>query len=458
MVPIPLSSLKPGIMTEKEYFTQDGELLLSRGVMLTHQHVDALLRRKIDIVYMRDNEGDNELQKILNADFVNLDDLGIDDLQNNIESDYCAGVKNPILAGILPGREGFEQLLAGKKLMELDKIIQDSGGSDVPAGISLKSRSKEITAKERTSEYKAQQLSTYEESVDRTKRIMNGLASGVNISASSIQSLVERFIDTYLTDRNMLLNLSSIKAEDGDYLYHHSLNVCIIAINIAAASGFSEQQVIEIGMGSLMHDVGMLLIPKTLRMKNGRLDESELFEIQKHPMLGLHLLEKVTHLPIGVSFVAYQTHERENGRGYPKQRGCRFINNYAKVTAVADIFEALSSPRVYREQNIPYKTMEILVKMARQGLLSSNFVKAFLEYTSLFPVGSVVELSNGYIARVVKANGNSFAKPVVCVFADVSGMKLDDDEVYEEDLAKNTVTQIVRAYSSAIRTDIMLGF
>lgn len=453
MNPIPLSFLQIGRLTEREYFTEDGELLLSKGISFSQQHLDALQRRKIETVFMKDEDDDvdGELQKLLSADFKDLDDLQLEEPQSK------PGLSAE-LSKIKPGREGLQQLLESKKTLELDSSLQEGKTTDMPVGQSLKSKSKELTAKDRTKEYINKMKDSYNESLSRTKKLLDCLAAGQNVSNESIRSIVILFVETYLTDKNMLLNLSAMKPVDGDYIYHHSLNVCILAINIAAASGYNEQQVVEIGMGALLHDVGMLLIPKNIRLKNGRLAENEWFDIQKHPMLGLHLLEKIERLPSSVPFIAYQTHERENGKGYPKQRSNRLIHNFAKVVAVADIFEALSSPRTYREGNIPYKSMESLIKMTRQGLISGELVKSFLEYTSLFPIGSVVELSNGCLGKVIKANGNSFAKPVVCVFANSEGNKLEPQDVYEEDLSKNTTIQIVRAHASTLINDVMLGF
>lgn len=449
---IPLSFLQMGKLTDREYYSQDGELLISKGISFSQQHLDALQRRKIETVFMKeDDDIDEEVKKLLSTHFKDLGELQLEDPQSK------TGL--PVdLSKIKPGREGLQQLLESPKALELDCCLQDGKTSDMPVGLSLKSRSKELTAKDRTEEYLKKMTDSYNESLSRVKNLLNCLAAGQDVASESIRAIVVLFVDTYLTDKNILLNISAMKPADGDYIYHHSLNVCILSINIAAASGYNEQQVIEIGMGALLHDVGMLLIPKNIRLKNGRLAENEWFDIQKHPMLGLHLLEKIKHLPSSVPFIAYQTHERENGKGYPKQRSNRLIHNYAKVVAIADIFEALSSPRMYREGNIPYKSMESLIKMTRQGFVSGEIVKSFLEYTSLFPVGSVVELSNGFLGKVIKANGSSFAKPVVCVFANSNGIKLEPQAIYEEDLSRNTSVQIIRAHNSALINDLMFGF
>jgi HD-GYP domain-containing protein (c-di-GMP phosphodiesterase class II) len=459
MTEIPLSSLMIGSITEREYFTRDGELLISKGVSFSQQHLDALLRRKFEYVYINDENEDMELQKILSADFKGLDDLQLEETGAWSSNETPAALNSPALSKIASGRDGLLQLLKNATGNEIDTKIRDGKTPDTPVGPALKEKASEMTSKDRTPAYKNSIKTSYTESLQQTKRLLTLLVNDQHVSNESVRSVVNQFINTYLTDKNILLNLSNTKPQDGDYIYHHSLNVAILSINIAAALSYSEQQVIEIGMGALLHDVGMLLIPKAIRLKKGRLVEEEWYEIQKHPILGLHLLEKIDRLPDAVSIVAYQTHERENGKGYPKQRSARIIHNYAKIVSVADIFEALSTSRSYRDGNIPYKAMEMIIKMTRQGLISGEFVKALLEYTSLFPVGSIVELSNNCLGKVIKANGNSFAKPRVSIFTDPEGNKLDSSKIYEEDLSKNTTIQIIRAHPSTMTDDdIMMGF
>ena len=106
----------------------------------------------------------------------------------------------------------------------------------------------------------------------------------------------------------------------------------------------------------------------------------------------------------------------------------------------------MSSPRTYHMASAPYKGMEMLIKMARQGFVSSDFVKAFLMYTSLFPVGSIVGLSDGSIAKVVSANGRAFTKPWVSVLVAPDGRRLQPQEVYQLDLHNTPETQIVTSY------------
>jgi hypothetical protein len=117
---IPLSLLQVGKLTEREYYTQDGELLISKGISFSQQHLDALQRRKIETVFMKDDEDDGELKKLLSADFKNLDELQLEDTQSktNLPLD---------LAQIKPGREGLQQLLESKTALELDSRLQIKG-------------------------------------------------------------------------------------------------------------------------------------------------------------------------------------------------------------------------------------------------------------------------------------------------------------------------------------------
>jgi hypothetical protein len=147
-------------------------------------------------------------------------------------------------------------------------------------------------------------------------------------------------------------------------------------------------------------------------------------------------------------------------QGYPKQRNGRFIHNYSKIVQIADVFESLSAPREYRTAYIPYRAMEILIKMSRKNLLANEYVKAFITYMSLFPVGSLIEISDHTIGKVVHANELHFTKPIVSIITDAKGSLLPRENIYQVDLCKNQALQIIRAVESnhLPGLDIMHGF
>lgn len=455
MLKIQISMLNEGQFVDHELYDKDGNIVLPKGVKITGDCLASLRLQNVSTLYLMDDFQDSELEKILGAEFKSFDNIDID----------LPGPDTPPIPNIIPevltelksvqaGKKGLMQLMDSKKCETLDKIAAQNITTQ-PTGIPLKKNLRETQAGKREESAKIQFRTSYEEALIKTRSLLDNLASGILVSLGAIRHITGQLIQTFLMDKDFLLNLSTIKTTEGDYIYNHSLNTSILSINIAASFGFNEEQVVEIGMGALLHDIGMLLIPSEIRFKKDRITEDEWYEIQKHPIFGVHILERIDRLPPAATIPAYQSHERENGKGYPKQRSTRLIHPYAKICAVADVFEALTAPRAYRNPNIPYKAMESVIKMTRQGLLAGEYVKALLEYTSLFPIGSLVELSNGLVAKVVQSNGTSFAKPKVCVLTEKNGNLLPEEKQYYEDLSKNTTIQIVRA-NPAVTDDIDL--
>jgi HD-GYP domain-containing protein (c-di-GMP phosphodiesterase class II) len=465
MKKIELTSLVPGTTVEADLTTENGELLVSKGMTLTEKHLDIMRRRNIYEVFTKLGSEAEELNQILAKDFKELEELQFDDPSHSVLSAPTKyprpkALQLPGIKGIKPGQEGFNQLLASEMVQELDAAIKEGFFPDRPVGPALKLRASQITVEQRTDAYKTEMKTTYADALKNVKHVLTSLADNKTMDGAFVKAIVERFVTTWLTDRNILLNVTHTKPSDEDYLYLHSLNVCLLSINIAAAAGYSEKQILDIGIGAVLHDVGMLLIPREVFLKKGRLTKDEWYEVQKHSVLGLHLLERIRNLPESAPYIAYQTHERENGQGYPKQRSGRFIHNYSKIVQIADVFESLSSPREYRTAYIPYRAMEILIKMSRKNFLANDYVKAFIMYMSLFPVGSLVELSDHTIAKVVHANELHFTKPIVSVIADTKGNLISREHIYQIDLSKNPAVQIIRAVEAnhLPGLDIMHGF
>jgi HD-GYP domain-containing protein (c-di-GMP phosphodiesterase class II) len=450
MKSVSVSSISAGTSAPADYYSEKGELLVSRGVTISQNHLDTFKRRNIFEVFVRPTTVEEEISHLLTKEFKALDEVDIDD--------HLAPQKIPAKIQKSTAQESLLKLLQSERAQELDKQLGKT--PDRPVGPALKNKATQISVQERTEDYKTGIASSYDYALSEVKEVLDSLAAGGKTDGRMIKSIVQRFERIFVTDRNILLNLSGIKHTGEDYIYHHSLNVCLLAINIAASSGYNENQVVEIGMGALLHDIGMFLIPKEIRTKQGRLSEEEWFEIQKHPILGLHLLEKISRLPEAIPYVAYQVHERENSRGYPKQRNSLLIHRFAKLAQIADIYEAMTSPRSYRKAYIPHEGVVRILKMSKTGLIPGEFVKAFLEYVSLYPVGSLVELNDHRIAKVIHANKDSLGKPLVSIITDTTGRVLAKGHIVQEDLLKNKNIQIIKALPSDYLkdTNIMMGF
>ena len=452
MTKISLATDQAGTVAEEDYLSEKGELLISKGVTISERHLEMLARRNIFDVFVKPSSEHDEIQHIMAKELIKLDDLDLDDVVPKASAQEAMGIK--------PGKDGLEQLNSSALTADLDKKLLERRSPDRPFGQSIELKATLMAPTERTDTYKTEMLTQYEDSLREVIYILNAIADRSLTDGRVVRVLSERIVRIFVSDRNILLALSRVKHSGFEYLYTHSLNVCLLSINIASCAGYNENQVVEIGMGALVHDVGMLLVPEEIRTKQGKLSESEWYEVQKHPILGLHLLERIKSLPESVPYVAYQVHERGNAKGYPKQRNSVLIHRFAKLVQVADIYEAMSSPRPHREPVIPYRAMESLIKMTRTGLISEEFVKAFLGYASLFPVGSFVQLSTGRIARVISSHKESFAKPVVSVLTDSRAKLLPKHEVYQIDLYTNKDVQIAKALSADFLqgVELMDGF
>jgi HD-GYP domain-containing protein (c-di-GMP phosphodiesterase class II) len=449
---IDLSSLAAGQVTQHEYYGENGDLLIARGVYLTEKHLDLLLRRNVFSLYIKDDDDDEAaVKEILSTDYTKgLEALPLDGPDNAPSAPAFApppkALSEPELQRIKKGEDGFKQLSESKRTLDLDYRLQEGRYSDRPVGIAFREKLQQISTRERSEEYKKRIPAIYADALRRTSSILTALANGKRIEYSAPRAIVEQLLRVFSTDMCFLVNVVAQQQKSDEHLFNHSLNVCIYAVTIAAAYGYNQHQVVEIGAGALLHDVGMLLVPNDLRLKKGKLDKDEWFEIMKHPILGLHLLEKIDRMPDLVAYMAYQCHERENGCGYPKQRSSRFIHTYAKICAIADMFEAFSAPRPYREAHIPFKALELVIKASRQGLVAGDLVKSFVQFLSLFPVGSIVELNNRSIGKVIRNNPLSPSKPIVAVLFDPDGKRLTGANSYEEDLAANLSLSIVKAH------------
>lgn len=464
MKSIKLDTLAPGTTTDTDYYSENGDILLGKGVKITQNHIDVLKRRNTLELYIKLSDTD-EINNILEREFEslsNIEDLELTDIYNDIQNldaelnHKAKALELPEFKDIPRGEEGYNQLINSLSILKIDDSITPTNTQIQPSGKALKDFAEEMKPSDRTDTYKEKIVSSYNEALRKVKIILNAIADGEKIDGTVIRKIVEEFVNIFISDKNILLNLSLSNCKDTIYIYNHALNVSLLTINIAAALGYSKNQVVEIGIGSLLFDVGMLLIPKHIYMKEGKLTKSEQYEVQKHPVLGLHLLERIPNLPKSTPLIAYQSHERENTKGYPKKRGKLLINNYAKIVQIADIFVALISTRPYREALMPYKAMEILIKLTKEGLISGEYVKAFLTYASLFPVGSLVEINDKRIGKIINANGNSFAKPVISILTDTEGRLLPKDKIIQIDLSLDTDIHVLRALKLGYLKDITI--
>ncbi|GAB7387932.1 HD-GYP domain-containing protein [Bacillaceae bacterium] len=237
--------------------------------------------------------------------------------------------------------------------------------------------------------------------------------------SQNFYKVVDAILGELQTKRGVVNLLSNVFVTD-EYLFSHSLKVALFALNLGIKQGFNEKQLVELGMGAILHDIGKMKIPREILQKPGPLTEEEFAEIKKHTLYGFEILRAEDTISFLSAHCALQHHERLDGSGYPRGLKDNEIHPYAQVIAIADVFDALTSHRVYRKAFLPDKAMEILQKDAGR-LFDPQLVESFRSGIVLYPIGMTVVLNSGETGVVVDYNKNLPHRPVVRVIQDAEG-------------------------------------
>jgi HD-GYP domain-containing protein (c-di-GMP phosphodiesterase class II) len=277
-------------------------------------------------------------------------------------------------------------------------------------------------------------------SVDDVAEIASDVLRGRASTVTGASDLLTPFMELTSTDSSLLPVIAQLKNTPGEYLYQHGLNVALLAMSAAARLGVRKEVLLEIGLGALLQDVGMLRIDEAVRLAPRALTPEERMHVNEHPHYSLDLLHGIEGLGSISLLVCYQAHERADGTGYPHNRPRKQIHPYARLVAVADVYTAVASHRPYRPARSPYEAMEIVLRETSRNHYDAAVMRNFLDCLALFPIGSKVQLSSGDTARVVRANPGAYTLPVVTL-QDAEGRESDT----EIDLAATGYAHVVKA-------------
>lgn len=329
---------------------------------------------------------------------------------------------------------------------------------DSPSVPALSQFMTQLKVSERTEIYKNDTQKKFTVAANQVQILFGKIVRGEIASNAVIKSIIGSFMDLFMKDRNLILNLASTPYQGKDPLYDHALKQCLFALSIASVAGYSRTQAIEIAQGALLSDVGMLLIPEAIRLKRGKLSDQETNEIRKHPLYSLTLLEPIHGLTEATLIVPFQHHERISGVGYPENRAGSHVSKFSRIAAIADVFTALTNKRSYREPMQPYQAMVALLAMGGKGLLCADHIRFFLKGVSLFPLGSLVRLSDGHIAKVIAPNPVEFTKPTVSILSKENGTPLGRTEIFQMNLAESQVKIVEALHGQILSNQILDGF
>ncbi len=268
----------------------------------------------------------------------------------------------------------------------------------------------------------------YNEALTEIKNVVENIQKG-NIEISKIEGIVDDTINNLELDRDILLSLLEGSKQE-NYIFQHSINTVAISLVIGMALDYSPEKLKLLGKGALLHDIGMLKLPKNILENEDALSKEELDEIKKHTFYGLEMLKDLEQDVLNI--IKYH-HEKMDGTGYPEGLKGEAIPEMARIVTIADVYSALTENRGHRVQYHYYDAMKIVMQSSIK-MLDARILKEFLKYMPVYPINTLVLLSNSKEGKVVKANENPF-RPVVDVIED-NGKINRIDLMEEENLTK----------------------
>lgn len=244
--------------------------------------------------------------------------------------------------------------------------------------------------------------------------MFNEARMGKAVNVESAVSLVAEITSSVMRNPGALIGMARLKTKD-DYTYMHSVAVCALMVSLARQLGLSDEQTRESGLAGLLHDIGKMVIPLDILNNPGKLTDAEFAAVKEHPVAGHRMLlegEAVGEIALDVCL---HHHEKMNGTGYPDRLSVDNISLFARMGAICDVYDAVTSNRPYKPGWCPSESLHIMTEW--EGHFDKNIFQAFVKCIGIYPVGTLVRLKSGLLGVVVEQQiGKSLLLPMVRVF------------------------------------------
>jgi HD-GYP domain-containing protein (c-di-GMP phosphodiesterase class II) len=285
---------------------------------------------------------------------------------------------------------------------------------------------------------------SYVDLIERLDTVFSNVGSGISIEPRTVDNLTGRLLQAVREERDHIIGFILGGEVSGHVLAKSSVNTAILAALIAMELKFTHHKVMQVVTGALLHDIGMLRLPKEITDKSGGLSDAEVQRMQAHPLYTYKIITKELLYPEDVGLVALQHHERWDGEGYPRRISGSDIDMGARIVSVADAFEAMVSEKPYRNSMMGYQAMKNLLS-DNSRRFDPDVLKAFIKTMGIYPIGSIILLNNGAIARVTEVQGDAPLRPKIRVLIDEFGKMYKQDEGDLIDLLTEKSLFIARA-------------
>jgi HD-GYP domain-containing protein (c-di-GMP phosphodiesterase class II) len=255
----------------------------------------------------------------------------------------------------------------------------------------------------------------YRETTSVVRNLMAAARSGRQVDAAVLDPLAERMVQSAFRNPHALTGISRIKSKD-EYTFMHCVGVSALLVSFAREIGLPEQTIHELAVGGLVHDIGKSLVPQNVLNKPGRLNDDEFEKMRDHVTFSRQLLGDMPGITQDALDVALLHHERMDGSGYPEGRDGPSISLVGRMSAIVDVYDALTSVRVYKDAWEPTLAMKRLFEWSPDHF-DAELVQRFVRCIGIYPVGATVALESGRVAVVIDQTDRLVA-PVVRVIYD----------------------------------------
>lgn len=260
--------------------------------------------------------------------------------------------------------------------------------------------------------------------ISTIREIFKKLATEDQVDYSTISDLSKLISQNLKNSSYIVENLLSLRDVD-EYTYTHSLNVAFYCMLMGKWLNLSMEQIMEIIKAALLHDIGKIKVPNEILNKPGRLTQNEFEEMKKHTIFGYDLINTSNELGINVKQSILMHHERADGSGYPLGKDYDEIPRYAKIIAIADVFDAMTSNRVYKKKTTPFTAFKMFYSDGLK-LFDIKIMSTFIEKVSVYYIGMKVRLNDDREGKIVYIPPKDVLSPIIKLqdqFIDLRGSK-----------------------------------
>lgn len=253
----------------------------------------------------------------------------------------------------------------------------------------------------------------YNENVEVVKDLLHDISSGKNVDTEKVNTVSESIYTRINENRDIVGCISRIQNVD-DYTYTHSMNVSLLSMLIGKWLKCDAARIKQLVQAGLLHDIGKSKIDPQILNKPGRLTSEEFDEMKKHSIYGYRIVSEIPDVDEDVRLGILMHHEREDGSGYPMGIKGHKIHDISKIIAVADIYDAMTSNRTYRQKGSPFDVFDYMEHQTF-GILDPRVVNAFLNNIAAYYIGDLVRLNNGDVGEIIYINSRNVSMPIVKV-------------------------------------------